>query len=60
MIPGSNKLILCPAALMEAVQEYLDKRTTAKIAKVTDVKYASNGISGGSFVVELEDSSSGD
>ena len=52
MIPGNNQLLLCPAAMAEAVQEYLDKRTTAQIAKVTEVKFDN-----GHFVVRLGDSS---
>ena len=35
MIPGSNKLILTEAALIEAVQEYLDVRSKRPVARIT-------------------------
>lgn len=43
MMPGSNFIELCPAALMLAVQNHLNKHTVNADVKVTDVIVTGQG-----------------
>jgi len=38
MIPGNNTMAVCTAVMIEAMQEYFDKRTTGKQVHVTNVE----------------------
>lgn len=54
---GNNKLELNEATMIDAIQEYLNKRMTIHAPKVTSVKSSKEGLSDG-FTVTVEERSS--
>lgn len=50
---GNNELRLNDATMMEALQEYFDKRITGSLVDVKSIKCESQGYAGNTFIVQV-------